>query len=56
VWLTLLDIFPCVSLQGGLLTGADPSAFNTADPLKLWIIQVGPSLDLHSTSWKTKVY
>ncbi|PPQ82193.1 hypothetical protein CVT26_009576, partial [Gymnopilus dilepis] len=27
--------------QGGLLSGKDPSAFNTADPLRLWIIQVG---------------
>ncbi|KAJ3989058.1 Sodium/hydrogen exchanger family-domain-containing protein [Lentinula detonsa] len=27
--------------QGGLLTGKDPSAFNTSDPLRLWIIQVG---------------
>jgi hypothetical protein len=23
------------------LSGKDPSAFNTADPLRLWIIQVG---------------
>jgi hypothetical protein len=29
--------------QGGLLSGKDPSAFNTADPLRLWIIQVGAS-------------
>ncbi|PPQ97543.1 hypothetical protein CVT26_002328 [Gymnopilus dilepis] len=27
--------------QGGLLSGKDPTAFNTADPLRLWIIQVG---------------
>ncbi|EIN12520.1 hypothetical protein PUNSTDRAFT_118323 [Punctularia strigosozonata HHB-11173 SS5] len=27
--------------QGGLLSGKDPSAFNTSDPLRLWIIQVG---------------
>ncbi|KAI0344479.1 hypothetical protein BDW22DRAFT_1326663 [Trametopsis cervina] len=27
--------------QGGLLSGQDPTAFNTADPLRLWIIQVG---------------
>ncbi|KAJ7759200.1 Sodium/hydrogen exchanger family-domain-containing protein [Mycena metata] len=27
--------------QGGLLTGKNPTAFNTADPLRLWIIQVG---------------
>lgn len=27
--------------QGGLLSGQDPSAFNTADPLRLWIIQLG---------------
>ncbi|KAF8843410.1 hypothetical protein BDN67DRAFT_964518 [Paxillus ammoniavirescens] len=27
--------------QGGLLDGQDPSAYNTADPLRLWIIQVG---------------
>ncbi|KAF9525870.1 Sodium/hydrogen exchanger family-domain-containing protein [Crepidotus variabilis] len=27
--------------QGGLLSGKDPSAVNPADPLRLWIIQVG---------------
>ncbi|KAI9447249.1 Sodium/hydrogen exchanger family-domain-containing protein [Russula earlei] len=27
--------------QGGLLTGKDPTKFNTTDPLRLWIIQVG---------------
>ncbi|KAJ7917502.1 Sodium/hydrogen exchanger family-domain-containing protein [Mycena leptocephala] len=27
--------------QGGLLTGKNPTAVNTADPLRLWIIQVG---------------
>ncbi|KZV64772.1 hypothetical protein PENSPDRAFT_656304 [Peniophora sp. CONT] len=27
--------------QGGLLSGKDPTAFNDADPLRLWIIQVG---------------
>ncbi|KAI1785526.1 Sodium/hydrogen exchanger family-domain-containing protein [Ganoderma leucocontextum] len=27
--------------QGGLLSGQDPTAVNTADPLRLWIIQVG---------------
>ncbi|TFY78143.1 hypothetical protein EWM64_g5869 [Hericium alpestre] len=27
--------------QGGLLTGKDPTEFNPADPLRLWIIQVG---------------
>ncbi|KAI0301119.1 Sodium/hydrogen exchanger family-domain-containing protein [Multifurca ochricompacta] len=27
--------------QGGLLTGKDPTKFNPADPLRLWIIQVG---------------
>jgi len=27
--------------QGGLLTGKDPTAFDPADPLRLWIIQVG---------------
>ncbi|OBZ68862.1 K(+)/H(+) antiporter 1 [Grifola frondosa] len=27
--------------QGGLLDGQNPTAFNTADPLRLWIIQVG---------------
>lgn len=27
--------------QGGLLSGKDPSEFNTADPIRLWIIQVG---------------
>jgi len=30
--------------QGGLLTGKDPTDFNTADPLRLWIIQVGQSI------------
>ncbi|KAH7885510.1 Sodium/hydrogen exchanger family-domain-containing protein [Phlebopus sp. FC_14] len=30
-----------VTGQGGLLTGQDPSAVNTSDPLRLWIIQVG---------------
>ncbi|KAH7914100.1 Sodium/hydrogen exchanger family-domain-containing protein [Hygrophoropsis aurantiaca] len=27
--------------QGGLLTGTDPSSFDTTDPLRVWIIQVG---------------
>ncbi|KAH9969870.1 Sodium/hydrogen exchanger family-domain-containing protein [Russula dissimulans] len=27
--------------QGGLLSGKDPTAFNPADPLRIWIIQVG---------------
>ncbi|OSC97499.1 hypothetical protein PYCCODRAFT_1377092 [Trametes coccinea BRFM310] len=27
--------------QGGLLTGQDPTAINTNDPLRLWIVQVG---------------
>ncbi|EKM52040.1 uncharacterized protein PHACADRAFT_187402 [Phanerochaete carnosa HHB-10118-sp] len=27
--------------QGGLLNGQDPTAFNTQDPLRLWIIQIG---------------
>ncbi|KAG6336877.1 hypothetical protein ID866_2203 [Astraeus odoratus] len=27
--------------QGGLLDGQDPTAFNTSDPLRLWIVQVG---------------
>ncbi|KAF9222988.1 hypothetical protein BS17DRAFT_164594 [Gyrodon lividus] len=27
--------------QGGLLDGQDPSVYNVADPLRLWIIQVG---------------
>jgi len=27
--------------QGGLLSGKDPTAFNPADPLRLWILQVG---------------
>ncbi|KAK7025215.1 Na-H-exchanger domain-containing protein [Favolaschia claudopus] len=27
--------------QGGLLSGKNPSDFNTADPIRLWIIQVG---------------
>jgi hypothetical protein len=27
--------------QGGLLSGKDPTEFNSADPLRLWIIQIG---------------
>ncbi|KAK7681632.1 hypothetical protein QCA50_015366 [Cerrena zonata] len=27
--------------QGGLLNGQDPSDFNTQDPIRLWIIQLG---------------
>ncbi|KAI0086957.1 Sodium/hydrogen exchanger family-domain-containing protein [Irpex rosettiformis] len=27
--------------QGGLLSGQDPTVVNTADPIRLWIIQVG---------------
>ncbi|KAF8313891.1 hypothetical protein DL93DRAFT_2228342 [Clavulina sp. PMI_390] len=27
--------------QGGLLSGKDPTAFNTSDPIRLWIIQLG---------------
>ncbi|KAG6827512.1 hypothetical protein H0H92_011484, partial [Tricholoma furcatifolium] len=27
--------------QGGLLSGQDPTAVNTSDPLRLWIIQLG---------------
>ncbi|KAH9851762.1 Sodium/hydrogen exchanger family-domain-containing protein [Lenzites betulinus] len=27
--------------QGGLLSGQDPTQVNTADPLRLWIVQVG---------------
>jgi hypothetical protein len=30
-------------LQGGLLSGKDPTEVNLADPLRLWIIQVGTS-------------
>ena len=30
-----------VAQQGGLLDGEDPTEFNTADPLRLWIIQLG---------------
>lgn len=36
-----LVISPSLSVQGGLLTGKDPSAYNTTDPIRLWIIQVG---------------
>lgn len=32
--------------QGGLLSGKDPTAFNTADPLRIWIIQVGAEYPL----------
>ncbi|KAI5991153.1 Sodium/hydrogen exchanger family-domain-containing protein [Pisolithus albus] len=27
--------------QGGLLNGEDPTAYNTSDPLRIWIVQVG---------------
>ena len=27
--------------QGGLITGTNPAAFTTSDPLRLWIVQVG---------------
>ncbi|KIO05264.1 hypothetical protein M404DRAFT_15334 [Pisolithus tinctorius Marx 270] len=30
-----------VQSQGGLLNGEDPTAYNTADPLRIWIVQVG---------------
>ncbi|KAG9315988.1 Sodium/hydrogen exchanger family-domain-containing protein [Chiua virens] len=30
-----------VAGQGGLLTGQDPTQFNTSDPLRLWAIQLG---------------
>lgn len=29
--------------KGGLLSGKDPSAYNPADPIRLWIIQLGMS-------------
>jgi hypothetical protein len=29
--------------QGGLLSGGDPTEFNPADPIRVWIIQVGMS-------------
>jgi hypothetical protein len=32
-----------ISLQGGLLSGKDPTAYNPTDPIRLWIIQVGMS-------------
>ncbi|KAF8799460.1 hypothetical protein BYT27DRAFT_7201515 [Phlegmacium glaucopus] len=40
---TFLSLFQkrAATEQGGLLSGKDPSAFNPADPLRLWIIQVG---------------
>ncbi|KIK70453.1 hypothetical protein GYMLUDRAFT_234917 [Collybiopsis luxurians FD-317 M1] len=34
--------------QGGLLTGKDPSAVNTSDPLRLWIIQLGVIIGMAS--------
>lgn len=35
--------------QGGLITGTNPAAFTTNDPLRLWIIQVGkpPARSIH---------
>lgn len=40
---TILGLFQkrAATEQGGLLSGEDPSAFNPADPLPLWIIQLG---------------
>ena len=33
--------FVLTFLEGGLLDGHDPTAFNPSDPLRLWIVQVG---------------
>ncbi len=30
-----------VAEQGGLISGQDPTAFNTADPIRIWVIQIG---------------
>ncbi|KAJ6498343.1 Sodium/hydrogen exchanger family-domain-containing protein [Mycena vulgaris] len=40
---TIISLFHkrAATEQGGLLSGKDPSAYNPADPLRLWIIQVG---------------
>ncbi|KAJ6619881.1 Sodium/hydrogen exchanger family-domain-containing protein [Mycena sp. CBHHK59/15] len=40
---TIISLFHkrATAEQGGLLSGKDPSAVNLADPLRLWIIQVG---------------
>ncbi|KAH0826140.1 Sodium/hydrogen exchanger [Lanmaoa asiatica] len=32
--------------KGGLLTGQNPTAYNTSDPLRLWVIQLGASTPL----------
>jgi len=31
--------------QGGLLAGKDPTQYDTADPLRLWLIQVGQTFN-----------
>ncbi|KAG8214395.1 Sodium/hydrogen exchanger family-domain-containing protein [Butyriboletus roseoflavus] len=40
---TLQTLFAkrAVQGQGGLLTGQDPTVYNTTDPLRLWVIQLG---------------
>jgi hypothetical protein len=30
-----------VAEQGGVISGANPAAWNASDPLPLWVIQVG---------------
>ena len=40
-YLVSSELMICALAQGGLLTGKDPTAFDPADPLRLWIIQVG---------------
>ncbi|KAF9445370.1 hypothetical protein P691DRAFT_675742 [Macrolepiota fuliginosa MF-IS2] len=39
---TVIGLFKrAASEQGGLLSGKDPTAYNPANPIRLWIIQVG---------------
>lgn len=34
-------ISPFVLLQGGVISGDNPAAYNTGNPIRLWIIQLG---------------
>lgn len=40
---TIISIFRRAEAasQGGLLTGTDPTSFDTGDPLRIWVIQLG---------------
>lgn len=44
---TLRALYVQLTLQGGLLTGQDPSVFVATDPLKMFIIQLGKRCQSH---------